>query len=172
MAAPDHEGATLVTIGKRRLLSLLGTAMASIAALMLFAATPASADSSCRPYDQIGATLCFEINSVYTYDVWVGIDVPMSQSAAQAIIDACAEPATATMIGEDQWYNDTLFTIPAYTVFAWSGGLSAGFSKTVQGSALDEDEDYSWFRDEDEVFVVIRLCDGRSYQSFTIHRYF
>jgi len=171
MAAPDHEGATLVTIGKRRLLSTLVTAMTSIAALMLFAATPASADYLCNG----GASVSLQISPPYTYDVYLGIDIPMSQPEAQAIINAPGEPFSAVMFGEDPSSNDYLFSMPASPPIAWSGGLSSEFSVTVDDSDLDEDD--SWFDDRDEVFAEIQLYDGRSgttctYRSGTIRRYF
>jgi hypothetical protein len=67
--------------------------------------------------------------------------------------------------GEDEWFDDTLFSInPGFPGHILGGGFS--MSATVPSSALDED----W--GEDEVYAVASVEGHGDFRSNTIHRHF
>ena len=99
--------------------------------------------------------ICFTISQIGLsngFNVHVGIDVSMSQQDAQNIIDAPGEAFSATLYGEDTFFDDTLKQIPVTWSSAWSGGLSAEFDTFASAETLDEDSDPT-----DEVFARVKL---------------
>lgn len=88
------------------------------------------------------------------YAVHVGIDVNMSQRAAQDIIDAEGQEFSGSLYGDDgQGSGEFLFDLPITRVSAWSGGLSAEFDTIVPRSWLNEDSGTA----VDELIARIRL---------------
>jgi hypothetical protein len=99
--------------------------------------------------------ICFSITQIGVssgFNVHVGIDVSMSQQDAQNIIDAPGEAFSATLRGEDTFFDDTLKHIPVTWSSAWEGGLSAEFDTFASAETLDEDSDGT-----DEIFAHVTL---------------
>jgi len=100
--------------------------------------------------------ICFSITQIGiagpNFNVHVGINVDMSQQDAQNIIDAPGEAFSATLYGEDTFFNDTLKRIPVTFSSAWEGGLSAEFDTFASAVTLDEDWDGT-----DEIFAHVTL---------------
>ncbi|MEV4891183.1 hypothetical protein AB0K48_17515 [Nonomuraea sp. NPDC055795] len=164
----------MITTMSRRLVAAISVLTATIATLMLFVAPPANAQS-CRT--DKNAVICLGITKAGPgiWDVHIGIDVTMSQSDAQAIIDAPGEPFSAKTFGEDPAFDNALFSVPVSWVSAWSGGLSAEFDIRVGGNRLDEDN--SWTDNKDDVYAKVWLVDARinrthEYRSVTLHEHY
>jgi hypothetical protein len=99
----------------------------------------ALADSACSSGSK--HVICFSIIPAGgdQYDVHVGIDIKMSRSDAQAIIDQVGDPADAWAMGDDPVFDNAEFNI------------------RVPYAALDEDSDGG-----DELYARVRLFDQRS----------
>jgi len=100
--------------------------------------------------------VCFSIrqNGVGPdFTVHVGIDVNMSRQDAQNIIDAPGQEFSATLYGEDSFFDDTLKAIPVTSSWAWDGGLSAEFDAYASAALLDEDSTDP----TDEIFARVKL---------------
>jgi hypothetical protein len=100
--------------------------------------------------------VCFSISQVGvgpSFTVHVGIDITMSRQDAQNIIDAPGQEFSATLYGEDTFYDDTLKAFPVTWSAAWDGGLSAEFDVHASAELLNED----WEGMDDEIFAVVRL---------------
>jgi hypothetical protein len=153
---------------KRRLgggLTALALTAGTIGALGATAA-PAAADQQCTGRPEVN--VCIDIFPVFdgrSFHIHVGIDVHMSQQAAQAYVDQ-GRPFTVTMMGSDPVDDDTLFNVPMSAIGASAeSGLGADFDVAVAQFSLDEDD--SIFDDVDEVYARIVLRDARSGRSFT-----
>jgi hypothetical protein len=85
------------------------------------------------------------------YKVHVGIDVTMSQSDAQNIIDG-GGAISARMYGADAVFDDNLQGVTRSWWSAWEGGLSAEFDRSISGGVLDEDPE-----GVDEVYARVSL---------------
>jgi len=128
------------------------TSTAAAAAAVVMTATPALAAPSaaaalprqvCRG-DGFGSSWCLfiERTSNGEFHVHLGIDVFMSRSDAQAIIDVPGDPFSARVLGRDSWpdSDDNLFNVPITVLGAADGvGLSSDFDTIVGGQFLDED---------------------------------
>ena len=113
-------------------------------------------EMTCRPLS--GSNVCLTITDVGggVYSVHVGIDVSMSRSAAQTIINQPGQAFYADLIGDDPSYDNALTPIPlTYETFG-DEGLSAEFDGFVSGSTLNED-----WEGRDEVYARVRLFDTR-----------
>ena len=153
---------------KRRLgggLTALALTAGTIGALAATAG-PAAADQQCTGRPEVN--VCIDIFPVFdgrSYRVHVGIDVHMSQAAAQAYVNQ-GRPFTVTMMGSDPADDDTLFNVPMSVIVADAeSGLAADFDVAVAQFSLDEDD--SIFDDVDEVYARIVLRDARTNRSFT-----
>lgn len=122
-------------------------------------------------------TICVYITAAppggisHSYDVYVDIDVNMHRDDAQRIIDGGGSIG-ASMYGSDLFSDNHLASVTRRQLFAWEGGLSAGFQRRIQGSVLDED-----WEGEDEVYALVRLyvpVSGatRTFRSDQIDGYF
>jgi hypothetical protein len=85
------------------------------------------------------------------YKVHVGIDVKMTQSDAQNIIDGGGQ-ISARMWGSDTIFDDNLQGVTLSWWSAWEGGLSAEFDRSIWGGTLDEDPE-----GVDEVYARVSL---------------
>jgi len=100
--------------------------------------------------------ICFRISQLGVgpdFTVHVGIDVNMSRQDAQNIIDAPGQEFSATLYGEDTFFDDTLKAIPVTWSSAWEGGLSAEFDVYASAALLDEDSTDP----TDEIFAKVKL---------------
>jgi len=120
-------------------------------------------------------TICILIShyGLNDFQIYVGIDVVMSQQYAQSVIDLPGDPFSATMYGDDPIWDDTLRGLRLTGMWAWSGGLSAEFNAVALSGMLDEDGG----GEQDEVFAEVWLflpwpASSRSFRTTTINAYF
>lgn len=125
---------------------------------LVVTASAASADQSCR--SGVGYVNCIDITQSAiippSYRVHFGIDVHMSRQDAEAIL-AGGGGFSATLMGDDYWYDNALKIVPVTWQAAGDGSLSAEFDTDVPRSLLNEDWD-----GRDEVYGRIRLYDPRT----------
>jgi hypothetical protein len=145
----------------------LGIALgASLGSANAASAAAGVGEMTCRPLS--GSNICLTISDVGggVYNVHVGIDVSMSRSAAQTIINQPGQAFYADLIGDDPSYDNALTSIPLTSEGAWDEGLSAEFDGYVSGSTLNED-----WEGRDEVYARVRLFDTRysSPRTFTTY---
>ena len=119
-------------------------------------------------------TICILISryGLNDFQIYVGIDVVMSQQYAQSVIDLPGEPFSAMVYGEDPIWDDFLMYLPLTGTWAWSGGLSAEFWAVANGR-LNEDGG----GDKDEIFAEVSLflpwpATSRSFRTSTITAFF
>ncbi|MEU4559414.1 hypothetical protein AB0F72_13595 [Actinoplanes sp. NPDC023936] len=131
---------------RRILIGAAATATALVVTAAPALAAPASASSLPRQVcrgDGFGSGWCLFIERAgEQYRVHLGIDIFMSRSDAQAIIDAPGDPLSARVLGGDTWPDgdDNLFNVPITTLGASDGfGLSCDFDTVVGAQFLDED---------------------------------
>lgn len=129
-----------------------------LAALGIMTVTSGAAEAKSTCSSGSKHVICFSITKVGSdaYDVHVGIDITMSRSDAQAIIDQPGDPIDAWAMGAD-WFDNAEFRIPLSWVAAGDGGLSAEMDIRVPYAALDEDSDGG-----DELYARVRLFDQRT----------
>jgi len=157
------------TLAHRAIRAILVVTMVLVA--LVASTSAASAESVCK--SGTGYANCFEITErAIDYEIYIGIDIYMSRQDAEAIISPPGEEFSATVMGQDTLWDNALFTVPVKGSWASDSGLSAEFTRVVNGSSLDED-----WEGEDEVYGRIRLYDPRSRETLTfttkvIHEYF
>ncbi len=130
----------------------LGASLGSIDA----ASAAGVGDHAC--HRSSGAAVCILVStddSVF-YNVHAGIDVPMSQADAQAILDQPGNAFDAYLVADDEWFDTVIAPVHLTGESAWAGGISADFDEWYHWSVLDED----W--GTDELYVRIRLYDQRA----------
>ena len=136
------------------------------------AAAAGVGEQSCRG-EANRYTICILISryGLNDFQVYVGIDVVMSQQYAQSVIDLPGDPFSATVYGEDPVWDDTLMGLRLTGTWASSGGLSAEFHAVALDGRLNEDGD------KDEVFAGVWLflpwpASSRSFRTTTISAFF
>jgi hypothetical protein len=170
---PEGVGAMM----KRRVIQLVLALAVVIGVSVATAGVAAAAgvgEQSCRG-EANRYTICILISryGLNDFQVYVGIDVTMSQQYAQSVIDGAGDPFSATVYGEDPVWDDTLMGLPLTGMWAWSGGLSAEFHAVALDGKLNEDGG----GDKDEVFANVWLflpwpATSRSFRTTTISAYF
>lgn len=101
-------------------------------------------------------TICFSITDITNgphFTVHIGIDVAMSQQAAQDIINAPGEEFSAKLYGDDPLFDNAVKSIWVTSSWAWEGGLSAEFDVGILAEQLDEDSDGG----TDELYGLVKL---------------
>jgi hypothetical protein len=139
------------------------------------AAAAGVGEQSCRS-EANRYTICILIShlGLNDFEIYVGVDVTMSQQYAQSVIDLPGDPFSATMYGEDPIWDDTLMGLRLTGMWAWSGGLSAEFYTVALKGMLNED---SGGGEQDEVFAKVWLflpwpASSRSFRTTTINARF
>jgi len=142
-------GLTAQTVG-------VSTASASSASNLALttASTPQIGDQTCRG-ELNRYTICFSLTQIGVsrdFAVHIGIDVFMSQTDAQNIINAPGEELSARIFGEDTFFDNGLKAVPVTWAAANAQGLSAEFDTTASGSLLNED-----WEGDDEIYGLVSL---------------
>jgi hypothetical protein len=138
-----------------RIITVVGIAMAMVVATAGAALAAAGIGTQTCRSEANRYTICFLISQIGVsrdFHVHLGIDIIMSQRDAQNIIDAPGEEFSATLYGEDTFFDDTIKSFNVSWSSAWEGGLSAELDTTASGEQLDEDWD-----GDDELFAILRL---------------
>jgi hypothetical protein len=141
---------------RRRAGAGLGT-LALAAAAMSAMASPASADMTCTAHPDSNVCLSIEPIDGGKYHVHVGIDVHMSQQAAQVYVDQGFPPFQVVVFGSDYYGADQLFYLDQTDIgTSAETGLGADFDLDVPRDWLNED-DFWPFDTEDEIYARIAL---------------
>ncbi|MCK2215216.1 hypothetical protein MF672_015680 [Actinomadura sp. ATCC 31491] len=136
--------------------------LAAFAAVVTLMAGPASAEVYQECTGATKSNVCLTITDLGSgvVRVDIGIDYHISLEDARAILAPPGDPFMAKMFGDDPSFDNFLFWVdldPAQLGASAENGLSAGFSRTVPRSWLNED-----WEGRDEVYGQVVLEDPRT----------